>query len=119
MEAGSGHAIDHGAIAQNRQIKPIAVEGDELRLQLIDSINEAFDQFGLGPFFDMRGAESRHAPSIIFPFGHQCSDTGDAMQGMLWKARAERVTGLGLVTFLQPMSWSWKTGQGVKVYSTV
>ena len=40
VEAGSGDAIDHGAIAQNRQIESIAVEGDELRLELVDSIND-------------------------------------------------------------------------------
>jgi hypothetical protein len=63
--------MDHGATAQNRKIKRIAVEGYKLGLELLNTIDERGYQLLLGTLTTVRRANCVNHPPIVVAMSDQ------------------------------------------------
>ncbi len=85
-----GDRVDHGPVAQHRQIEAIAVKRHKLRAQLGDLLDERRNQLLFGSLPDMRRAERVHHPGPLLTMRDESADADDRMIDMLWKLIADR-----------------------------
>ena len=84
--------MDHGTITQNGQVEAVAVEGDELRLQLSDLVAECADQLLLSPLTYVVCTERVHRPVIALPVSDQRAHAHDGVVDVLRELVAEDFT---------------------------
>jgi hypothetical protein len=82
--------MDHGPVTQDGEIEALAVEGDELRVQLGDFADEGRDQLPLGSLPYMWGSQGINCPVIILAVSDKRTDAYDRMIDMLRKLVANR-----------------------------
>ena len=85
-------AMDHGTIAQNGQVEGVAVEGDELRVQLRDLVAECGDQLLLGPLTYVGRTQRVHRPMIALAVSDQRADAHNGVVDVLRELVAEGFT---------------------------
>jgi hypothetical protein len=82
------------ALAQNGQVEAVAVEGDELRVQFRDPIDERGDQLLLGPLTDMRRAGGINRPVIGLSVRDESADAHDRVVDVLGELVADQLANL-------------------------
>ena len=104
-------------MVKQRQVEAVAVEGYQLRAELIDAVDDGLDQLGLRPFIDTRGTDRRHPPSLGLPTGNQGADADDPVERMLREFRAEGLPNHVFRLSLQPIAPRNRreVGHGLKV----
>ena len=83
LKAGRTDPIDHGPVAQDRQIEARPVEGDHLGPELSNPIDEGLDHLRLGPLGNMRRSERQDGPNTFAAFGDQSADASDLVERQL------------------------------------
>ena len=93
-QPGSRDLVDHGSVAQDGQVEAVAVEGDELRVQLRDPVDERRDQLLLGPLADVRRAEGVNRPVIGLSVCDEGADADDRVVDVLGELVADHLANL-------------------------
>jgi hypothetical protein len=95
----------------------MSIEGNELRSQLTNLVNEGAYQLGLGSLADMRGAERIYSPTFRLAACNQGTNANDLMQRMFWKTFSERFPdfGLGGVAHVEHPRRCCEVGDGLQV----
>src|SRR6516225_2682878 len=109
--------MDHGAVTQDREVEAVAVEGDELGVQLGNLADKGRDQLPLGSLPYMWGSQGINRPVIILAVSDKRTDAYDRMIDMLRKLVTNRCPNL-LVCLSSQAIGSGKAaevGYGLKV----
>ena len=95
----------------------MAVEGDELRTQLANLLNEVAYQLGFGALAYVGRAERLHAPALGLAARDQSADANDFVERMFGKPWPDRFAyvGVGRVAQVEHTAAAARSGTGLQV----
>ena len=86
-----GYPVDHCSVAQHGQVEAVAIERDELRVQLRNLIAECGDQLLLCPLAHVRRADGVHRPMVRLAVRDESTNTDDRVVYVLREFVADRL----------------------------